>query len=79
MARQKFRNFEEFSALWPECSFIFVGDNGQGDVRVGELMLSRQSLTGRKISERVDGVFIHIVQPIELTPGASSSTFKFHT
>ena len=41
MAQQKFNNFKEFSDLWPECSFVFIGDNGQGDVRVGELMLKR--------------------------------------
>ena len=33
MGRQKFQNFNEFAKLWPESSFLFIGDNGQADVR----------------------------------------------
>ena len=62
MSQQKFTNFVQFTTLWPECTFLFIGDNGQGDVRVGELIIENYS-------HRTDGVFIHLIQPIEDTPG----------
>ena len=73
MAQQKFNNFKEFSDLWPECSFVFIGDNGQGDVRVGELMLKRDK---NDRAGQVEAVFIHEVQPIEQTPGYSPEAAK---
>jgi hypothetical protein len=62
MSRQKFANFQEFQKLWPESSFVFIGDNGQGDVRVGEMMMEH-------FLDCVDGIFIHLVQPLDQTPG----------
>ena len=62
MGRQKFKNFNEFAKLWPESSFLFIGDNGQADVRVGEMIVEH-------FPDRVDGIFIHKVQPISQTPG----------
>ena len=62
MSRTKFVNFQEFHKLWPECSFIFIGDNGQGDVRVGEMMMEH-------FPDCIDGIFIHLVQPLDQTPG----------
>jgi hypothetical protein len=62
MGQQKFQNFVQFTSLWPECSFCFLGDNGQADVRVGELMV-------QDFGSRIDGVFIHLVQPLDQTPG----------
>ena len=39
---------------------MFIGDNGQGDVKAGEVMR-------RKYGEHVEAVFIHLVQPIKDT------------
>ncbi len=30
MALKKLQNFKEYAALYPEYSFVFIGDNGQG-------------------------------------------------
>ena len=65
MARQKFKNFEEFSALWPECSFVFVGDNGQGDVIAAELAykadVAAEKRTGQQNPPTLRATFIHEV------------------
>jgi len=33
IAQTKYKNFERYARLYPEFSFVFIGDNGQGDVR----------------------------------------------
>ena len=38
MAQKKFENFTEYYQLYPEFTHIFVGDNGQADVRAAELI-----------------------------------------
>ena len=38
MAQKKVENFSEYYQLYPEFTHIFVGDNGQGDVRAAELI-----------------------------------------
>lgn len=38
VALKKLLNFQQYASLYPEYSFVFVGDNGQGDVRLGELL-----------------------------------------
>lgn len=38
LARKKFDNFRRFVSIYPEYQHVFVADNGQGDVRAGELM-----------------------------------------
>ncbi len=62
MANQKFKNFCEYSKLYPEYSFVFIGDNGQGDVQAAEMMI-------KHAKGRVEAVFIHKVQKLHLTPG----------
>jgi len=39
MARMKFQNFQEFRTLYPEYSFVFLGDSGQGDIMLGQKMM----------------------------------------
>ena len=43
---------------------MFIGDNGQGDVLTAECMMKSN------ISSRVESVFIHLVRPLDATPGA---------
>jgi hypothetical protein len=59
MARKKMENFEHYGRIYPEYDFTWVGDSGQGDALLGEMMLS-------KYPERVKGVFIHDV--VNLSP-----------
>lgn len=41
MAGQKIANIYHYRQLFPEYRKLFIGDSGQGDVRVGELMLEQ--------------------------------------
>lgn len=36
----KFNKYKQYSLLFPEYSFIFIGDNGQGDIIAGERMVN---------------------------------------
>jgi hypothetical protein len=38
IALKKYMNFCEYLSLYPEFQCIFIGDNGQGDVRTGILV-----------------------------------------
>ena len=67
MATKKFVNFNQFRQLYPEYRFIFVGDNGQGDVQAAEMMMEMHG-------NCMDACFIHQVQPVEATPGFSSKS-----
>jgi hypothetical protein len=40
MADKKYENFLKFQQLYPEYKYIFVGDNGQGDVLAAQKMLT---------------------------------------
>jgi hypothetical protein len=48
----KYRRCKEYSQLFPEHQIIFIGDNGQGDLIAGKMMLDDDELRGTK-------VFIH--------------------
>ncbi len=63
LARKKYMNFEEYASLYPEFRMVFMGDNGQGDVRAAELMLES------KLGGQLEAIFIHLVQPLEATYG----------
>jgi len=41
VGRFKAETFEKFADLYPECNFIFIGDDGQGDVLAAEMMSKR--------------------------------------
>jgi hypothetical protein len=64
LARQKAATFVEYARLFPESRFVFVGDNGQGDVLAGAAVAAQ-------LGARVEGLFFHLVQPLEATPGYS--------
>ncbi len=36
VARRKFMSVKSYCELYPECSLIFIGDDGQGDVQTGD-------------------------------------------
>lgn len=54
MAQKKFENFEQYAQIFPEYSFSWLGDSGQGDAILGEKMMAGYS-------DRVKGAFIHDV------------------
>jgi hypothetical protein len=62
LALKKFENFREYLMLYPEYTCIFVGDNGQGDVRTAELVLNDQRFGGN-----LHRVYVHQVQARHLT------------
>lgn len=62
LAAKKFENFKEYAAIYPEYTCVFVGDNGQGDVRCGELILA-----DKVYSSSIERIYIHEVQPRSLT------------
>lgn len=64
MARKKFSNFEEYAQLYPEYAFVFVGDNGQADLRAAILMVEH-------FPEKLEAALIHLVQPAEMSSGFS--------
>lgn len=73
LALKKFENFKEYLTLYPEYTCIFIGDNGQGDVRCAEMVLEDQCF-----SEYMHRVYIHQVQPKHLTYCSSPKTTIRH-
>mmetsp|Transcript_31808 Transcript_31808/g.77208 ORF Transcript_31808/g.77208 Transcript_31808/m.77208 type:complete len:1234 (-) Transcript_31808:85-3786(-) len=80
LAKKKFENFQRYVAIYPEYEHILVGDNGQGDVKAGEMMFD-------KFPYEFSATFVHVVQDVRLTFGYdeerwSQMEFKpyfFHT
>lgn len=62
LAMKKFENFKEYFAIYPEYKCIFIGDNGQGDLRTAEMILNDKSYKDNMIR-----VYIHVIQPKHLT------------
>lgn len=62
LAAKKFENFKEYLSLYPEFTCIFIGDNGQGDVRTAEMIMDDP-----KLRDNLHRVYIHVVQPMHLT------------
>ncbi len=54
MAEKKIQNLMHYHSLHPEYRLVFIGDSGQGDVRVGERLLT-------EFAGAVDAVLIHDV------------------
>ncbi len=40
VAEKKYSNLKEYLSLYPEYSCLYIGDNGQGDVRAAEMLLN---------------------------------------
>lgn len=66
MARKKFENFCEYYQLYPEFKHVFVGDNGQADIRAAELIIEKFG------PEVLEAGFFQLVHPIEHTFGYHS-------
>ena len=70
LAENKFANFREYATLYPEFEYVFVGDNGQADVRAVAMMMQLPYIKFR-------AAFVHVVQPISLTYGMPKDVSKF--
>jgi len=68
MALKKKLNFDQYFSIYPECKYILVCDNGQSDVSMAELVVSKH---GTDVVERV---YVHQVQPISATFGYNKET-----
>lgn len=66
MAAKKFENFEQYAQIFPEYSFSWLGDSGQGDAILGEKMMNAYS-------DRVKGAFIH---DVVATPAEERAAMK---
>ena len=69
LAKKKFQNFKQFVSIYPEYKHVFICDNGQGDVRAGELMYDQYP-------KHLDCLFIHLVQNIEKSYGFDSERWR---
>mmetsp|Transcript_42569 Transcript_42569/g.68548 ORF Transcript_42569/g.68548 Transcript_42569/m.68548 type:complete len:1271 (+) Transcript_42569:434-4246(+) len=74
MAEKKFRNFAQYYSIYPEFVHVFIGDNGQADVKAAEFMIEK---FGTDVVQRV---YVHEVQPKRFTfgyePGVSEQKWK---
>ncbi|TMW56263.1 hypothetical protein Poli38472_008911 [Pythium oligandrum] len=69
IAAGKLEGFSRYRRVFPEFRFIFVGDNGQGDIDLGKEMLRHPDLYG------VSAVLIHdVVRNHERRPDIRSDT-----
>jgi hypothetical protein len=62
LARKKFDNFKRYVSIYPEYKHVFVCDNGQGDVRAGEMMFD-------SFPYEFEALYVHAVQDISKTHG----------
>jgi len=69
LAVKKFQNFKEYQSIYPEFKHVFVGDNGQGDVRGGELMHV-------EFGDSLEMLYIHEVQARERTHGYDRERYR---
>ena len=47
VAEKKYSNLKEYLSLYPEYSCLYIGDNGQGDVRAAEMLLNEEIVVGQ--------------------------------
>ncbi|KAL7580047.1 hypothetical protein ACA910_005032 [Epithemia clementina (nom. ined.)] len=69
LAKKKFENFKRFVSIYPEFQHVFVCDNGQGDVRAGELMFD-------SFPYEFEALYVHIVTDISKTYGYAPDRWR---
>ena len=62
LALKKFDNFKRYVSIYPEYRHVFVCDNGQGDVRAGELMHDA-------FPYEFEALYVHVVKDVSKTHG----------
>ena len=71
----KFKNFLSFSEVYPEYSYVFVGDSGQADALTARLMVA-EDLDLPKETPRAITTFIHDIRESLSDERAASSSFR---
>lgn len=69
LALKKYENFKRYVSIYPEFKHIFIGDNGQGDVRAGDLM-------HQSFPNHLDVLYVHLVKPLIETHGYAPLRWK---
>lgn len=69
LAKKKFDNFRRYVSIYPEYQHVFVCDNGQGDVRAGEMMFD-------SFPYEFEALYVHVVQDIPNTHGYSPERWR---
>ena len=62
LAQKKYDTMCEYLKIYPEFKCIFIGDNGQGDVRAAEMVMANDSF-----KDNIKRIYVHKVQPVEDT------------
>ena len=69
LAQKKFENFKRYVSIYPEYQHIFVCDNGQGDVKAGEMMHDN-------FPYEYQATYVHVVQNRQKTYGYAPDRWK---
>lgn len=69
LAAKKFDNFSRYVNIYPEYNHVFVCDNGQGDVRAGELMFDA-------FPYEFEALYVHVVKDISKTHGYAPDRWR---
>lgn len=69
LALKKFDNFKRYVSIFPEYKHVFVADNGQGDVRAGDMMFDQYPY-------ELEGLYVHVVQERSTTFGYQPEEFR---
>jgi hypothetical protein len=67
LAAKKLSRFREYAAIFPEAAFVYVGDNGQGDVLCAEILYSSARQAAAPRPSQLLASFIHRVAPLGAT------------
>lgn len=86
MAMKKLKNVIEYHSIYPEFSHIFIGDNGQADVKVAEMLKERfgdtleasfiHEVSKQKSKAKDEVITIFQVQPLDRTFGYDKDSLK---
>ena len=69
LAVKKFDNFRRYVSIYPEYTHVFVADNGQGDLRAGDMMFD-------KYPHELEAMYVHVVQDRMKTHGYDPEAFR---
>lgn len=69
LAVKKFDNFRRYVSIFPEYKHVFVADNGQGDVRAGDMMHDQYPY-------EFEAMYVHVVMDRMKTHGYDPDKFR---
>lgn len=69
LALKKYDNFRRYVSIFPEYKHVFVADNGQGDVRAGDMMF-------HSFPYEFEALYVHVVQDRMTTYGYNPEEFR---